>query len=61
MVTDITGTHPRLRPTDPGVVEYNPVFEYHDAFNPDAAEVADLKERYRAGQVSDSEVKETAD
>ena len=24
MVTDITGQNPRLRATDPGVVEYNP-------------------------------------
>jgi len=47
----------RLRATDPGTVEGNPVFIYHDAFNPDAAEVADLKERYRAGRVGDVEVK----
>ena len=26
---------PRLRATDPGVVEYNPAFLYHDAFNDD--------------------------
>ena len=43
MVTDITGTHPRLRADDPGVVDYNPVFNYHDAFNPNTEEVADLK------------------
>ena len=30
---------------------------YHDAFNPDAAEVEDLKARYRAGKVGDVEVK----
>lgn len=48
----------RVRPTDPGTVEGNPVFLYHDAFNPDAAEVTDLKERYRAGTVGDVEVKE---
>ena len=41
----------------PGTVEGNPVFSYHDAFNPDVAEVADLKERYRAGKVGDVEVK----
>ena len=29
----------------------------HDAFNPDKAEVADLKRRYRAGKVGDVEVK----
>jgi tryptophanyl-tRNA synthetase len=48
----------RLRATDPGTVEGNPVFTYHDAFNPDKAEVAELKERYRAGKVGDVEVKE---
>ena len=47
----------RLRATDPGTVENNPVFIYHDAFNPDTAEVEDLKERYRAGKVGDVEVK----
>ena len=30
---------------------------YHDVFNPDAAEVEDLKARYRAGKVGDVEVK----
>ena len=46
-----------LRATDPGTVEGNPIFEYHDAFNPDKAEVDELKERYRAGKVGDVEVK----
>ncbi|HEY4667849.1 MAG TPA: tryptophan--tRNA ligase [Anaerolineales bacterium] len=41
----------------PGTVEGNPVFAYHDAFNPDKAEVAELKERYRKGKVGDVEVK----
>ncbi len=53
MFTDPT----RLRATDPGHVEGNPVFMYHDAFNPDVDEVNDLKERYRAGRVGDVEVK----
>jgi tryptophanyl-tRNA synthetase len=48
----------RLRATDPGTVEGNPVFTYHDAFNPSKAEVDDLKERYRAGKVGDVEVKQ---
>lgn len=47
----------RIHPTDPGTVEGNPVFIYHDAFNADAAEVAELKERYRKGTVGDVEVK----
>jgi tryptophanyl-tRNA synthetase len=33
------------------------VFIYHDAFNPDRAEVAELKTRYREGRVGDVEVK----
>ena len=48
----------RLRASDPGTVEGNPVFIYHDAFNPSKAEVDDLKERYRVGKVGDVEVKE---
>ena len=54
MYTDPT----RLRATDPGHVEGNPVFIYHDAFNPNTAEVDDLKERYLAGTVGDVEVKQ---
>jgi len=48
----------RIRADIPGTVEGNPVFLYHDAFNPDAAEVDDLKARYRAGKVGDVEVKQ---
>jgi tryptophanyl-tRNA synthetase len=47
----------RIRADIPGTVEGNPVFDYHDAFNSDAAEVEDLKTRYRAGKVGDVEVK----
>ena len=47
----------RVRADIPGTVEGNPVFAYHDAFNPDTAEVEDLKARYRAGKVGDVEVK----
>jgi tryptophanyl-tRNA synthetase len=53
MYTDPT----RLRATDPGHVEGNPVFQYHDAFNDDKAEVEELKERYVQGKVGDVEVK----
>ncbi len=48
----------RIRADIPGTVEGNPVFIYHDQFNPDKAEVEDLKTRYRAGTVGDVEVKE---
>jgi tryptophanyl-tRNA synthetase len=47
----------RVRADIPGTVEGNPVFIYHDAFNPNRAEVADLKARYQAGTVGDVEVK----
>jgi tryptophanyl-tRNA synthetase len=47
----------RLRATDPGHIEGNPVFMYHDAFNPDIDEVDDLKKRYVLGKVGDVEVK----
>ena len=53
MYTDPT----RVHPTDPGHVEGNPVFTYHDFFNPNTAEVAELKERYRKGTVGDVDVK----
>jgi tryptophanyl-tRNA synthetase len=48
----------RLRATDPGHVEKNPVFAYHDIFNSDKAEVEDFKSRYRAGKIGDVEVKQ---
>ena len=47
----------RIRADIPGTVEGNPVFVYHDAFNPNRAEVEDLKTRYRVGKVGDVEVK----
>jgi len=48
----------RVRADIPGTVEGNPVFIYHDAFNPNIAEIDDLKTRYREGTVTDVEVKE---
>ncbi len=53
MYTDPT----RIRADIPANPEGNPVFQYHDAFNPNKEEVADLKARYRAGKVGDVEVK----
>jgi tryptophanyl-tRNA synthetase len=53
MYTDPT----RLRATDPGHVEGNPVFAYHDAFNPDVARIAEMKELYRQGGIGDVQVK----
>jgi tryptophanyl-tRNA synthetase len=53
MYTDPT----RLRATDPGHVEGNPVFTYLDVFDPDVALVEEYKERYQQGRVGDVEVK----
>jgi len=48
----------RLKATDPGRVEGNPIFIYHDLINENKEEVADLKERYQLGQVGDVKVKQ---
>ena len=48
----------RIHAHTPGTVEGNPVFIYHDVFNPRKDEVEDLKMRYREGSVGDVEVKE---
>lgn len=55
MYTDPT----RIKPTDPGHVEGNPVFIYLDAFakESDKAQVTSYKEKYKFGQVGDVEVK----
>ena len=47
----------RVHADVPGTVEGNPVFIYHDIFNPNKDEIIDLKERYRKGNVGDVEVK----
>ncbi len=48
----------RVNANIPGTVEGNPVFTYHDHFNPNKEEVENLKSRYREGKVGDVEVKE---
>ncbi len=55
MYTDPT----RLKVTDPGHVEGNPVFIYLDAFAPEnlKSQISNLKSRYTKGQVGDIEVK----
>jgi tryptophanyl-tRNA synthetase len=47
----------RIHTSDPGRVEGNPLFIYHDAFNPDTEEVEELKNLYRQGRIGDVEVK----
>lgn len=47
----------RLKATDPGTVENNPLWIFHDTFNPDEAWVTDAKDRYKKGQIGDVECK----
>lgn len=47
----------RLRASDPGTVENNPLWIFHDTFNPDKTWVTETKDRYRAGTVGDVECK----
>mgnify|MGYP000225397739 CR=1 FL=1 len=47
----------RVHATDPGTVEGNPLFIYHDLFNPDREQVAEFKRRYREGKIGDVECK----
>lgn len=54
MYTDPT----RIRATDPGHIEGNVVFIYHDAFNPDKEKVREMKEMYKKGKIGDVEIKE---
>ena len=46
-----------IRASDPGTVEGNVVFTYLDAFDENAAEVGELKTRYRRGGLGDVAVK----
>lgn len=48
----------RKKATDPGTIEGNVAFAYHDLFNENKEEVEDLKKRYVEGKVGDVEVKE---
>jgi tryptophanyl-tRNA synthetase len=54
MYTDPQRIHAHI----PGTTEGNPVFIYHDVFNDNRSEVAELKARYREGKVGDVEVKD---
>ena len=46
-----------LKVSDPGNIEGNVVFSYLDAFDPDKAEVAALKEQYQRGGLGDMTIK----
>jgi tryptophanyl-tRNA synthetase len=47
----------RIHATDPGTVEGNPLFIYHDLFNLDVEQVSEFKDRYRKGTIGDVEAK----
>lgn len=47
-----------LRVSDPGQIEGNVVFTYLDAFHPDAAQVATMKEHYQRGGLGDRQCKQ---
>ena len=48
----------RIRATDPGTVENNPLWIFHETFNPDKAWVAQHQEAYREGKVGDVVIKQ---
>ena len=47
----------RLKSTDKGSTENNPLWIFHETFNPDKSWVEDAKDRYRQGQIGDVECK----
>ncbi|HMB95754.1 MAG TPA: tryptophan--tRNA ligase [Tepidisphaeraceae bacterium] len=47
----------RLRATDPGTVENNPLWIFHETFNADQNWVKEQEEAYRAGKVGDVVIK----
>jgi len=47
----------RLKPTDKGQIENNPLWIFHETFNPDKAWVAEAEDKYRNGQIGDVECK----
>ncbi len=47
----------RLKATDPGSIENNPLWIFHETFNPDHAWVKEAEERYQKGTIGDVECK----
>jgi len=47
----------RIHATDPGTVQNNPLWIFHETFNPDKAWVAEQERAYRAGKVGDVAIK----
>jgi tryptophanyl-tRNA synthetase len=48
----------RLRATDPGTVENNPLWIFHETFNPDTDWIRQQQDAYRAGKVGDVIIKQ---
>lgn len=48
----------RLRATDKGTVENNPLWIFHNTFNPDKDWIKVSEEKYRLGQIGDMECKQ---
>jgi len=47
----------RLKATDPGTIEQNPLWIFHEVFNPDTAWVKESQVRYQEGTIGDVECK----
>src|SRR3984957_9453985 len=47
----------RLRATDPGTIENNPLWIFHETFNADKAWIAENQELYRGGKIGDGAIK----
>lgn len=47
----------RLYASDPGTIENNPLWIFHDIFNPDKNWIEEAKQRYREGKIGDVECK----
>jgi len=47
----------RIRATDPGTVENNPLWVFHETFNPDTQWVKEQEDAYRQGKVGDVAIK----
>ena len=47
----------RLKATDPGTVENNPLWIFHETFNADKVWIQEAQERYRQGTIGDVECK----
>jgi tryptophanyl-tRNA synthetase len=47
----------RIHAHIPGKIEGNPLFQFHEIFNPDLKEMEEFKRRYQEGKIGDLEIK----